>query len=55
MIIVRLSGGLGNQMFQYAAGLRLALTLGTSLKLDAREVAGISRRRYALAEFNIRG
>lgn len=34
MIIVRLSGGLGNQMFQYAAGLRLARLHGSELKLD---------------------
>ena len=34
MIIVRLMGGLGNQMFQYAAGLRLATQHQTPLKLD---------------------
>jgi len=34
MIIVRLMGGLGNQMFQYAAGRALALHKGTTLKLD---------------------
>ena len=34
MIIVRLQGGLGNQMFQYAAALRLATRHGTRLKLD---------------------
>ncbi|MGH0033105.1 MAG: alpha-1,2-fucosyltransferase [Myxococcota bacterium] len=34
MILVRLRGGLGNQMFQYAAGLRLAVARGTQLKLD---------------------
>lgn len=34
MIIVRLQGGLGNQMFQYAAGLRLAMNNRTELKLD---------------------
>jgi hypothetical protein len=34
MIISRLSGGLGNQMFQYAAGRRLALARRTELKLD---------------------
>jgi hypothetical protein len=35
MIVSWLTGGLGNQMFQYAAGLALARRLGTELKLDA--------------------
>jgi hypothetical protein len=34
MIIVRLEGGLGNQMFQYALGRMLALKNNTDLKLD---------------------
>ena len=34
MVIVRLMGGLGNQMFEYAAGRRLAHSLGATLKLD---------------------
>lgn len=34
MITVRLTGGLGNQMFQYAAARRLALKHGTRLRLD---------------------
>lgn len=34
MIVVRLMGGLGNQMFQYAAGKRLATHHGTQLELD---------------------
>lgn len=34
MIIVRLSGGLGNQMFQYAAGLALARAHGAQLRFD---------------------
>jgi hypothetical protein len=35
MIIVKLTGGLGNQMFQYAAGRRLAERHGAELLLDA--------------------
>jgi hypothetical protein len=34
MIIVKLMGGLGNQMFQYAAARSLAWKHGTSLKMD---------------------
>lgn len=33
-VITRIMGGLGNQMFQYAAGRALALRLGAELKLD---------------------
>lgn len=38
MIISRLHGGLGNQMFQYAAGRALAARHGTSLALDTRTI-----------------
>ena len=34
MVIARLKGGMGNQMFQYALGLQLASLLGTNLKVD---------------------
>lgn len=37
MIYVRLHGGLGNQLFQYAAGRALALRIGTGLALDPRD------------------
>lgn len=36
MIAIRIYGGLGNQMFQYAAGRALALRHGVPLKLDLR-------------------
>lgn len=36
MIITRLHGRLGNQMFQYAAARALALRLGTTVALDSR-------------------
>ncbi|WP_372886561.1 alpha-1,2-fucosyltransferase [Shimia sp.] len=38
MIFARLFGGLGNQMFQYAAGRALASRLGTDLALDPRSL-----------------
>lgn len=38
MIIVQLKGGLGNQLFQYAAGLSLAAYHGTIVKVDIAEL-----------------
>ena len=40
MIIVKLMGGLGNQMFQYAAGRQLALLKSTELKVDKGLLGG---------------
>src|SRR4030042_886548 len=57
MIIVRLLGGLGNQMFQYALGRRLALKNGVSLKMDIGtlgvELPEGTNRNYNLHVFNI--
>lgn len=57
MIIVRLLGGMGNQMFQYAAGLALAEARRTVLKLDVswfrEDPAHAAHNRYALSCFNI--
>lgn len=58
MIIVKLKGGLGNQMFQYATGKRLALTNNVPLKLDVRKLknSGLPQksfpREYALNIFD---
>ena len=51
MIVVRLKGRLGNQMFQYAAGRALALRLGVDLALDNRVYD--DRGPCALDVFNI--
>jgi hypothetical protein len=52
MIISFVCGGLGNQMFQYAAGRRLALRHGSELKLDLREYdAGVDVRPTGLEAF----
>lgn len=40
MIVSHLIGGLGNQMFQYAAGRSTALTLGVDLRLHVADYAG---------------
>jgi hypothetical protein len=57
MIIVKLMGGLGNQMFQYAAGRRLADRHKTQLKLDIsflkKKYVGSTPRFYELNNFNI--
>jgi len=57
MIITALTGGLGNQMFQYAAGLALAEQRRTVLKLDVNwfrhDPAYEAHNRYALSCLNI--
>ncbi len=59
MIITRLEGGLGNQMFEYACGRRTSLQLGEILKLDISTLqesgnsASDTPRKYSLDHFNI--
>lgn len=60
MVIVRLRGGLGNQMFQYALGKRMAKQLNTTLKLDlttllrVKKKEGFTKRDYQLHIFNVK-
>lgn len=58
MIIVKLMGGLGNQMFQYAAARRLAYIRNAPVKLDVSWFNNIENidtsRRYELHIFNIK-
>jgi hypothetical protein len=54
MVIVKLMGGLGNQLFQYAAGRRLALARRVALKLDAREFDRPEGPTYRLGYFRIK-
>lgn len=53
MIILRLDGGLGNQMFQYAAARRLSEKHLTTLKLDITSFQTQTQRQYKLRYFNI--
>jgi len=53
MIIVKLIGGLGNQMFQYAAGRNLAIKNNTILKLDISGFKDYKLRNYDLGRFKI--
>ena len=54
MIITQLNGGLGNQMFQYAAGRCLACSLNTELKLDISPFRQENVRGYDLSVFSIK-
>ncbi|MEK7680644.1 MAG: alpha-1,2-fucosyltransferase [Patescibacteria group bacterium] len=59
MIAVKLIGGLGNQMFQYACARRLAVKRGVKLKLDLTFLLhrlprqNFTFRNYGLGVFNI--
>ncbi|MFN8379623.1 MAG: alpha-1,2-fucosyltransferase [Anaerolineae bacterium] len=57
LIFVQLLGGLGNQMFQYAAGRALAERHRVPLRMDLRQFedrrSTNTPRRYALAPFSI--
>ena len=59
MIIVKLMGGLGNQMFQYACGRRLSTIHNTKLLLDTWflesriPLENYTYRDYELDIFNI--
>jgi Glycosyl transferase family 11 len=61
MVCVKLIGGLGNQMFQYAVARCLAVQKRTRLKLDVSGLDGVSsdsnapKRSYALSCFSIQG
>ena len=54
MIYVRLVGGLGNQLFQYACARAMALRHGVDVVLDTRELArGAAHAIYGLDRFAI--
>jgi len=53
-VTTKLLGGLGNQMFQYAAARALADRTGTELLLDVSEFASYTLRRYELDTLRVR-
>jgi hypothetical protein len=53
MIIVRLIGGLGNQMFQYAVGRNLALKNNVPLKVDISDFETYKLHKYSLQYLRI--
>jgi hypothetical protein len=53
MVIVRLNGGVGNQMFQYAMGRTVAHRRRTSVRFDFRSLDGNARRCYSLGAWNV--
>lgn len=57
MIVVKLMGGLGNQMFQYAIGRTISIKNNTDLILDIsfyEDQAGATERKFELGIFNIK-
>lgn len=54
MITVNIKGGLGNQMFQYAAGRALAIKNDNKLRLVRDERSGDISRPFSLLNFNIK-
>jgi Glycosyl transferase family 11 len=55
MIVVRIVGGLGNQMFQYALGRNLSIRTGQSLRLDIHTPNANHLGAFGLQEFRIVG
>lgn len=56
MIIVKISGGLGNQLFQYSFGRYLGLQLGAEVRYDIRTSMnrpGFTDRDFGLSAFDI--
>ncbi|MDD4899954.1 MAG: alpha-1,2-fucosyltransferase [Candidatus Omnitrophica bacterium] len=53
MVIVKLTGGLGNQLFQYALGRKIAHLKAVELKLDISGFKTYKLHKYSLSHFNI--
>lgn len=53
MIIIKMIGGLGNQLFQYALGRAIAHKKNVPLKMDITPFETYTLHKYALGNFNI--
>ena len=53
MITTTIKGGLGNQMFQYAAGYALSRRLGVAMQLDLSFYNKQDKRKFELSELCI--
>jgi hypothetical protein len=54
VIIVKLRGGLGNQLFQYSLGRMLSIKHSSDLKLDVSEYGDDCARSYELDKYNVK-
>ena len=54
-VVVRLAGGLGNQMFQYAAGLALSQRLSSQLLIDSRQYSTYTLHGFGLNSWRLSG
>ena len=52
-VVVRLVGGLGNQMFGYAAALALAVRRGRALKMEVSAFEACEKRSYQLCRLKV--
>lgn len=52
LIVVKIQGGLGNQLFQYAIGRSLSIATGASVKYDVSWFSKQTKRNYELDRFN---
>lgn len=55
MVVARIIGGLGNQMFQYAMARAVSLRLDTNFKLDVSGFKTYALHAYGLNHFNVGG
>jgi hypothetical protein len=55
LLIVKIMGGLGNQLFQYALGRTLSLRLGATLAFDLADLGPRAIRRFGLDAFHVEG
>jgi Glycosyl transferase family 11 len=53
MVIAKLCGGLGNQLFQYATGRAVAIRTGAGLYLDRNDFDATNYRRFELEAFRL--